>query len=61
MNAGQTIAEIERLDRTTAQHPRRAGALVGVTKLSKSRVLISGVLSPLAALVLYALVYSILT
>ena len=30
-------------------------------KLSKYRVLISGILSPLAALVLYALVYSILT
>jgi len=32
-----------------------------MTKLSKNRVLISGILSPLAAIVLYALVYSILT
>jgi peroxiredoxin len=32
-----------------------------MTKLSKFRVLISGVLSPLVALVLYVLVYSILT
>ena len=32
-----------------------------VNKLSKLRVLISGILSPLAALVLYALVYSTLT
>ena len=32
-----------------------------MTRLSKYRVLLSGILSPLAALVLYALVYSILT